>query len=447
MSIQLISKALHRPHTLTSSDICIHWHLLHLIARRILERAARGINTIIHKVKSHSGIEGNDAADALAKEAAQMRPPCSHDATTPAGCSPFTGKWWPVTTVPAPAGAPAGAAPQHRTVANLRGALKDAVRPATKQGYSNKDSIYAQAWQNTTADPNGAHPSASNLMWTSSKVPTAALISALKARYGLLWNMKLAMRYRRPYLRGRTDSNPPSTAACPLCSHDDSVGHILGGCKHPRMQERYIHRHDAAVRLLHQGLQKGALGGCYTVMDAGTMEATLNLAANGKRLPEWMLPDVDPETRQRMRPDLLIIENLSHDASEASIADAVAQKEQHTIHLIEVGYGPDTRWKDTQARKLSQHTQLKAALTQAGWKVEEHIIVLGNAGTVYQGALPTLITLGLTKAQATKLMNKLHVHAILRLWSIVKTRRRLERTSSPRPHTSGPGPPPRSGVG
>ena len=40
-----------------------------------------------------------------------------------------------------------------RPVSNLKSGLKEAVRPTTKKGFSNQNSVYAQAWAETTMDP------------------------------------------------------------------------------------------------------------------------------------------------------------------------------------------------------------------------------------------------------------------------------------------------------
>jgi len=142
VAIQLVSKAIYRPHALIGADMCLHLPLLLPIAHMMLERAARGVPTRILKVKSHCGIPGNEEADALAKEAART----SHewlDATTPYE-NPFNGKWWPATAVAPTASAPLNQS-ELRTVSNLKSGLKEAVRPATKTGFSNQNSVYAQA--------------------------------------------------------------------------------------------------------------------------------------------------------------------------------------------------------------------------------------------------------------------------------------------------------------
>ena len=157
------------------------------------------------------------------------------------------------------------------------------------------------------------------------------------------------------------------------------------------------------------------------------MHDVLNEAANGKRIPGWVLPDVHPATLKRMRPDIFRIKGLRANASQLEIDDAIQTKAGLTIQIIEVGYGPDTRWRETLATKQTQHAKLKEELMQAGWTVEEHIIIIGRAGTCYIHTLDTLTQLGLTTPQAIKLMGKLHIHTVTKLRETVIARRRLER--------------------
>ena len=171
------------------------------------------------------------------------------------------------------------------------------------------------------------------------------------------------------------------------------------------------------------------------------MSDILNEAANGKRIPDWMLPDLDPNTRRRLRPDILRIKGLPINATPAEIERAFRDKAL-TLQIIEVGYGPDTRWREVLERKKAQHAHLKQLLSDAGWTVEEHIIILGRAGTMLRHALTTLQALDLSEQQAVKLMGKLHLHAVHKLCEIVIARRQMERSK----RGSGPGPPP-SGVG
>ena len=75
------------------------------------------------------------------------------------------------------------------------------------------------------------------------------------------------------------------------------------------MKAQYILRHDQAVAMILKTKKMGKKGGCYTIMDAG-QAADLPEGVAGKRLPPWILPKVDNETRGKLRPDILIIEGL-----------------------------------------------------------------------------------------------------------------------------------------
>ena len=66
-SIDLITKMLRRPHTLQHSK---HRGVLEAITEAITTRAQTHKRTTIMKVRAHTGVGGNEAADELAKQAA-----------------------------------------------------------------------------------------------------------------------------------------------------------------------------------------------------------------------------------------------------------------------------------------------------------------------------------------------------------------------------------------
>jgi hypothetical protein len=266
-------------------------------------------------------------------------------------------------------------------------------------------------WQETYEDPEGAHPTSSNLFWANSKITHGNKVLVLKARSGTLYNQKLAHRYKRA-----------ATDRCPLCGQSNSVGHILGGCRHRVLKGHYISRHDKAVRKVLKALQKGPQGGHYCIMDAGKMQTVMQEAANDKRIPEWVLPNVAPDLLGKMRPDR--IKGLRSNATQTEIDDALKTKAGLTIQIIELGYGPDTHWRETLAKKQGQHAKLQEALEAAGWGVGVHILILGRTGTCYTHNLTTMMALGTTKERATALLNKLH-----RGWAF-DALRRMNRCSS-----------------
>ena len=430
VALHLLNRMLHRPHTLEGH---LHRDLVKEIVEGLVARANQGLRTRILKVKAHTGVAGNERADTAAKEAGKLMAG-DHDYTTPEHV-PFGGRWMPA--FPAPhrqdaANTAAGADTPLHAVGNLRGALRKALHKPTKTG-SSKVGAYATSWRATNADPDGALPAESNAMWTTPGVSSSTIRLVLQSRMGTLWTARRAQLFNMRYL-APSAAGPAGTASdgtCPLCRLPDSVGHMLGRCQHKQMQAMIIKRHDAAVRKVAQALQRRTRqGGCYTVMDACKAVDLETHGVDAKRLPSWILPDAaDAGDLCKQRPDILRILGLPASPTDADIQQAVAHKRRHRIQIVEVGYTSDTRWKEKLAEKQVQHERLRAQLADAGWDVdpEEHVILLGTAGTVYRQSLRALEAVGLQRNDAKALLRKLHIMAITTLRDIVATRRRLER--------------------
>lgn len=406
-----------------------------------------------------------------------------HDITTP-GHVPFAGLWWPCFLPGAPGGGRdtrgdhQGVGQEAPTpVANLRSALRDKLHPSTRLGGS-KLGIYATAWQGACDAADGILHKESNAMWTASGIRTAILTLTLKARYGLLWNAKLAKRYRMQYLAGRKQGRPGgiSDGRCPHCGLPDSTGHILGYCRHKRMLALYIERHNEAVRMVCKALRKSSThGGCYTIMDACRRNDAETHGAAGTRLTDldWLLPSLTAEQRALLRPDILRVTGLPAAPTATEIADATANKGQHWVQIIEVGYTTDTCWLAARTRKEGQHSHtqpahtrpegngasgrehgsgttdsedgnsgsyggstdgdgagrvhLKQALEAEGWTVDgPHIILIGKCGSVYKGSLTALQQLGLNASTGRQLLRKIHLGTVRTLRDIVAARRELD---------------------
>jgi ribonuclease HI len=430
VSIQLINRTLRRP----DKETGVHKDLLMRIAELILQRARNGHRVSILKVKAHTGITGNEAADQAAKTAAQH--PERATLQTPA-CHPFAGRWWPVHTprsdgLRPPTATAQTAQPadvQSRAISNLGKSLKQAAKKSTKLGGSNKNSYYVQATQPLYTDPEGAHPEASNAFWGSNKCTHPAKSLTIKARGGVLYTGA------RAKMLGLA-----TTDSCPLCGDRDSIGHMLGRCAHHSMQPLYISRHDDAVIKIYKALQKGDDGGFFTIIDAGTMKEVLHtLTADGKRVPDWLLPNTDADTLRRMRPDILRIQGLPAHPTAPEIQEACTYKRHYKIQLIEVGYCSDFNWKKKLEDKKQQHAELINALRAEGWETEEHYIILGSKGTILKDATTAFQKLGLTKTQAVKLMSSLNIHTVNWLATIVRTRRQQEQQRTIHPNRRGIG--------
>jgi ribonuclease HI len=417
-----IRKQLTRPKLLELSK---HKDLLQRIGDLLRERAAARCRTEFIKVKAHTGVRGNELADELAKQVADGK--ATPDFTFDVGAHPYTNLIWPA--FPADAANPD---PYH--LSNLgtdlhKVALAHYETGGTKQG------IYAQLWATTATR---IDQQASNHMWTATAVTHAMRRTTLQARYGVLYNAKIALRMNQPYILCPT----PSTRQghCPLCNQPDSIGHILGGCLHPNMKALYIQRHDTACRLIIKAIRKGKQGGHYILADAGTA-ATLNpLGVEDKRIPSWLLQGLPAESRPEAaptRPDILIVHatptqlaaTYSTGGHKRGRQQAPAVSSATNITIVELTYQSDHDPCGVPSHrdrpKQQQHVATVLLLTQAGFKVDYQVWGLGRMGVVYKEQRQAAERLGIEQPQ--RLLQKLHVHAVTSLHKIVQARRQLER--------------------
>jgi len=122
--------------------------------------------------------------------------------------------------------------------------------------------------------------------FTSSNITFTEKKNTLKARYGVLWNKKIAYRHRTGYIEGQGIARDTH---CPFGKDADAIGHILGSCTHSEVKKVYISRHDKAVRLIMKEIQNGSLGNFFCTADVGTAVAMEELGAGSKRLPNWLV--------------------------------------------------------------------------------------------------------------------------------------------------------------
>ena len=118
----------------------------------------------------------------------------------------------------------------------------------------------------------------------------------------------------------------------PLCGQKDGATHILLGCEHKEVKALYIKRHNVAVQLVWKCLMMGGtLGGSYCVMDA-TSKDELPQGVDDNRLKEWILPEVDCETRRKMRPDIMFIQGVNPNGFRFGASDEAAKKPAQGAH-------------------------------------------------------------------------------------------------------------------
>jgi hypothetical protein len=95
---------------------------------------------------------------------------------------------------------------------------------------------------------------------------------------------------------------------CPICKAQNktclgTVIHTLSGCSDPILRSQHIHRHNAAVRLIHKALRKGCLGSKLILSHAG--RDPTNEIRPSKTMPAWLLPPSTPPIPDK--PDLIML--------------------------------------------------------------------------------------------------------------------------------------------
>jgi hypothetical protein len=102
------------------------------------------------------------------------------------------------------------------------------------------------------------------------------------------------------------------------------------------------------------------------IMDACKAE-DLPPYCSGTCIPKWMLPHLPEEETRRLRPDILFIPTLAtHKAKHKRYQGlAIANRSEHDVYIIEVGYTGDLQHAEKLAQKTTQHTRLKEELTRA----------------------------------------------------------------------------------
>ena len=227
----------------------------------------------------------------------------------------------------------------------------------------------------------------------------------------------------------RLPNGLPVSSKCPLCPLEDGCTHILSGCAHPDMKSHYISRHNQAVLLIHKAISQGGLGGSFCVVDA-TKASKTPVGAESNRLPPWLLPDLTTAKRNKLRPDILLIQGLPT-VNAQRFGNLTRQQQQaihgtSQIHLIEVGYASNTRYTEKLAEKLQQHAELIGLLRDQGWKVQCHGVVLGTGAFIFNDTVRMFDTLLVPAPSKHSALQTLHRLAALKVHDILICRRRLE---------------------
>jgi hypothetical protein len=245
-------------------------------------------------------------------------------------------------------------------------------------------------YQNLLRTAPTANPTISHGFMHDKQITHSERRHTLQYRYGGLYTGKLAYRY----------GHAPSPL-CVLCHQMDGGHHSVSGC--PAINKLVIERHNAAARCILKSIANGQMGGSLVMTDVGNKQKMLDegfTTCPPPRIPQIVLPTIDAQTRNSLKPDGLIVSNL-----EGPPAD-------RQVKIVEIKYAADTRTDAQEARAQLQHDNLHKLLIQEGYaptNVQRMPIVLGVGGTIFTDTLSTLSLLGVSTKDAEKTMAKVHI--------------------------------------
>jgi ribonuclease HI len=331
----------------------IHRDMIKHISEQILARALAGGSTHIYKVKGHTGILGNEEADAVANLARRMVI-AGQDTDQHTGhieAEPRKQMYWLFH--------------QGISLTNLQKAPRDLARKSRLCLTLCKGTYHGMHIQGDQRWSNDAHRSLAHASLETQ-------ILAARFNSGTVYTNKLEARNK-----GKPDwRNTP----CSICPGIDGGTHTFCGCTHPTMSGGYINRHNKSVRTLFTDIRLHSripfISKAVYIMDAGTPEDHEGFM--GTRIPPWILPDDD--TPWKHRPDILLL--LPEDEDPIPIDHASILRYQQSGHwhyhftrirqdyrliIIEVGFSSDHTLHIKDAEKQAQHSLLAAKLAAQGW--------------------------------------------------------------------------------
>jgi ribonuclease HI len=285
-SLHAIQNDLHRP-----SHTAYHHHkpLITVIVSSIQYRIRLSLPTILHRIRGHTNIRGNDLEDAAAKRVVRAfkdirehqkvtvtigkyaerpefrvmytdKPPTpSITLATGPHSATLRPPWW---TIPE----------NDRLCMHAFTKLSDQLRFKVRSGtLRSLHHISLHIRLIINAKSQGARTNIVGIAFHSLiRNSQREGIKILKFIYGQLYNGKLAFRYKHA-----------PTDACPLCGLLDSCTHIAGQCK--THNDQFISRHNTACQLIHAAIRSAFKGGgaLYSphdlrliTMDTGTKHQT-----------------------------------------------------------------------------------------------------------------------------------------------------------------------------
>lgn len=396
------------PHTVRRHT---HVELLFEIVKTMTSRQG---DVRLSKVRAHTGVTGNELADALAKRAATT------DNTTH------------TVTFDGPLAPPESDDDcDHSSRKSILQRVQRAymLRTKTKTG---------QYMCKLEADRIALAPT--NHFINNRNINTRARKNAIRLRYR-------CMRF----------PNPRPDGGCHLCATRncfmrDTFSHLFGACIHPAIKELQTLYHNEAVHLIANAIEAGEYGGCALLVNAGA-------GPNGRQSANTVPPQLLPGYAKR--PDICLMQGWTKAKLERS---AVLQRYPRPhrdrsvrIVFIEFCFTNDYFIPEQMIRKQNKYTPappLHPPLVNHRHLIEElrargfttlgtdrstppgeemlsdtaplmPVVAIGHSGVILERNLELFRALGMSATQATALANNLNLLAVKRMTAILNMRQEL----------------------
>ena len=394
-AIQLIHRMMERPEDLKHH---MHKQILQEIVPRLLARQG---HTTLCKVRAHIGVQGNEKADQLSRAAHTTTLGGSFTAATRAG----TGPNWVLFEHHGPAG-----------TMETEASGKSPQRPSKSSADTTHASVAEHPGQEVCKpQQSGQHhqrrpaPKSQQPLLGSQRPPGQEETTHDEGQAGACSH---PVQEKVPGIQPRGHDTVQA-----LCHSRDTQGHRLGGCIHPLIHARVTARHGKAVHLLAEATRRGHMGDSVLYMDAEGYERYPEQGAARKRLlPRWVLP----LCRQTSKPDMVVLPGVQHAQVTDRQVHKRAYRQQHSVHLVEVGYTGDYSVHDRVQTKLTQHDDMRAKLLAHGWKeVHLHAFVISHTGMLPTNNMAVLQALQVD--DTNRLLHAVHLHSVNTCHSILNS--------------------------